>query len=1479
MRDAGCNVPPWFVIEPTCDVDEHALNEALARLTDCRSNSDCQPDSHCHPELVEGCATTFAVRSSAAVEDSATASYAGQFASLLFVTGDGVLDAIQRVRASAATDIVRAYAGGANGEIAMAVIVQRMVDGEASGVAFGIDPVDGSDVVVVTAAYGLAAGVVDGDCTTDSWRVVRDGTIATRTIAEKDRMHVRAPGSGTIAVAVEPARRARPALDDSGVRAVASLARRIAHAAGAPQDVEFTFAGGGLWALQARPVTAVARDAAPVAIWDDSNIAESYGGVVGALTYSFARQAYAGAYRAFFRLAGVPRTEIDANARTFEALVGRIDGHMMYDLVGWYRMLALLPGYRLNRRLMEEMMGVREALPAALADAIARDCRRGRVRDALMMARTALALAVSAARLPRAIARFHQHVDTTLAAGRDMRQGRGDTSGHDGMNLVELVREYRRLERALLDRWDVPIANDFFVMLSFGVLKRAAAAWCGDASLAPALIAAGGGMTSAEPARAVRELAELDAAGDRLGFDVAFGAYLARFGDRCESELKLESPTLHDDSRPLRAAIARLRNAPPDDTDAATARHRDAERRAHDALRGHLLRAFAFARLKAWARARVVARENLRFERTRVFGAVRRIVVAMGETLTKRGALDDARDVFHLTIDELLGYAEGTAACRDLRGLAAVRRAENVRYAAAPAPPNRFATRGLPVVAARRAARERRRRRRAHRNAVLRRRRARACPCRARRLRHAAARRDPRRRADRSELGGAVPGGGRDLGRAREPALARRDRIARDGDPLGGRDPRADGVAARRRPRGARRRDRRRAPHRGGVMTNALRYAQCWEDADVLVSALAVRPGGTYVAIASAGDNALAMLAAGPQRVIALDREPAQLAALALRVAAYRALSHAELLALMGSRAHADRPALYARCRALLDDGARAYWDARPDAIRAGIGSAGRFERYLALFRTAVLPLIHSRRTVRELLACGDDAERARFYDERWDSAGWRLAFRAFFARPMMSALGREPQFFAHADGPVSQQLLARVARALRDGDAGANPYVRWILTGTHGAALPLALRPESFDAIRANLDRLEIRASSLETFVGAYAGRYDRRLESVRRVRVRRRGGVRVAARAHRGDLLAARAARVLEHARAAPAARVARAVLGHARGRRGAAARARPRALLRRLRAGGSAMTAALAGVVLAVLVGGIGLLARRFAWEAEAARKVSHVAVGTACLALPWLFADAAPVLALAAGACAGLIALRSVPWLRARFGRALHGIARASYGEFAFVGGVVLAFALAHHDKPAYAAAILTLAFGDALAALVGRRFGKHPYAVGRARKSLEGSAAFFVVALLVCAVFPTRRERRRGRSLRARHDAGRSVRRRRFRQRGDPARGAARASPVRRNVRMTGAHAVTAAAARCDPRTAGRRRERGTLRAVVAIDAVAPRTPHGLHRRRRSPGRRRARRAARARGAPLARAPAARSPPDPSTATRGTATGW
>src|SRR5438132_14156313 len=98
---------------------------------------------------------------------------------------------------------------------------------------------------------------------------------------------------------------------------------------------------------------------------------------------------------------------------------------------------------------------------------------------------------------------------------------------------------------------------------------------------------------------------------------------------------------------------------------------------------------------------------------------------------------------------------------------------------------------------------------------------------------------------------------------------------------------------------------------------SAIRYAQCWEDADILLEGLDVQPGDVCLSIASAGDNSLALLTRDPDRVIALDLSPAQLACLALRVAAYRELSHPELLELVGSRESRRRERLYRRCRPL----------------------------------------------------------------------------------------------------------------------------------------------------------------------------------------------------------------------------------------------------------------------------------------------------------------------------------------------------------------------------------------------------------------------------------------------------------------------------------------------------------------------------------------------------------------------------------
>jgi S-adenosylmethionine-diacylglycerol 3-amino-3-carboxypropyl transferase len=147
-----------------------------------------------------------------------------------------------------------------------------------------------------------------------------------------------------------------------------------------------------------------------------------------------------------------------------------------------------------------------------------------------------------------------------------------------------------------------------------------------------------------------------------------------------------------------------------------------------------------------------------------------------------------------------------------------------------------------------------------------------------------------------------------------------------------------------------------------------IRYAQLWEDADVLVDALATPPGATLVSIASAGDNALAMLLLDPARVIAIDLSPAQIACLTIRIAAYRVLDHASFLELMGSHPSTRRGELLDAVAKNLGAADQAFWSTRRDGVtRRGLGGVGKFENYFRIFRSYLLPLAQSRSTINEV--------------------------------------------------------------------------------------------------------------------------------------------------------------------------------------------------------------------------------------------------------------------------------------------------------------------------------------------------------------------------------------------------------------------------------------------------------------------------------------------------------------------------------
>lgn len=726
-------IPPWFALTREAFERSRAAWEAEGKTS-------AGPDGIAAPPLAEEvkralsesmerladrvpAGSLFAVRSSAVGEDGASASFAGQLSSLLNVAANDVPEAVRAVWASAARENVAVYrkgTGGADVALSPAVLVQVMVPAESAGVGFSVDPVSGDPGrMVIGACRGLGEKLVSGEVDGDTYYCTAQGELAER----------RCEGE--------------PILGPDDLARICGLLRGLEGFFGAPQDVEWAMAGGKLHLLQSRPITTLgrlepagrdgraateggegtladraddpaARAAAQSAsgtrriLWDNSNIVESYSGVTSPLTFSFARYIYEHVYIEFCRFMGVSERRITDKHTLFRNMLGSINGHVYYNLLHWYEWLTLFPGFSLNRRFMEQMMGVGEELPQEFLDAL--NIRpagfRARMADALRLARSGFGLLRNNILLDRKIRAFNKRLEEALSLPADRL---------DAMPLDDLCAQYRDLEKKLLRSWDAPLINDFLCMMAFGLSRKILHKYGGEAGLAyhRDMLIGQGDIISAEPARRIREMAALAAPDPALTAVLAGGdkracrealaahpelerlvaAYLERFGDRCLQELKLESPTMTDEPGTLFSSIghlaARLKDGAEAGQGGGTALPPLAE-----VVGPGVFRQFLAGRLASWAKKLVSNRENLRFERTRLFGRVRRIFVRIGERLAALGRLDEPRDVFYLQVEEVLGLIEGAAVSADIRDLARRRKAEYRALAALPEPPSRLVTRG-----------------------------------------------------------------------------------------------------------------------------------------------------------------------------------------------------------------------------------------------------------------------------------------------------------------------------------------------------------------------------------------------------------------------------------------------------------------------------------------------------------------------------------------------------------------------------------------------------------------------------------------------------------------------------------------------------------------------------------------------------------------------------------------------------------------
>jgi phosphohistidine swiveling domain-containing protein len=274
--------------------------------------------------------TAYAVRSSATLEDLGEASFAGQHDTVLGCVGlPAILQAIRVCFASAWQDRAVEYRRHhrITNDPAMAVIVQRMVDAQAAGVAFTLDPVGGAlDEIHISAHPGLGEAVVNGEAEVDRF-VLAKADLALRAMATP---------------------RADPCLTPTQAAAIAQIAREVEAQAGFPQDIEWALDAAGVQVLQARPVTALP------ARWTRDESAERFPNPVTPLAWDFAEAGFHDALAASFVRMGLPKLQ----AKWFAAFDGYIYGNQ--TAVDLYLGQALVPA------------GSLDALRAALPELVRR---------------------------------------------------------------------------------------------------------------------------------------------------------------------------------------------------------------------------------------------------------------------------------------------------------------------------------------------------------------------------------------------------------------------------------------------------------------------------------------------------------------------------------------------------------------------------------------------------------------------------------------------------------------------------------------------------------------------------------------------------------------------------------------------------------------------------------------------------------------------------------------------------------------------------------------------------------------------------------------------------------------------------------------------------------------------------------------------------------------------------------------------------
>lgn len=676
LEAIGCNIPKWGVIPADVILDQFPSNfnldaEAMNSIS-LKVPLDLLGEISSFFSIDEA-NKRFAVRSSVIDEDGENHSFAGLFETELNVPVSRLEEAIIKVWKSTLSKRVLEYRKEKQLELSasIGVIVQEMINPDISGVAFGIDPISRKKGKrVISSVYGLGEGIVSGALNADTFFV--EDSIIEKQIVSKTFKFSQKTDAGIEIIEVEDRLKDRASLSDEKILELSKLLGTLEKELGGPQDIEFSYCGDELFLLQTRPVTFKEKEQGEYTLWDNSNIIESYPGVTTPLTFSFIIKMYEMVYRQLAGLMGVKEKEIENRKEVFTNTLGLIRGRVYYNLLSWYKMIAMVPGYSLNARFMETMMGVKERFD--LKEDYRMSKRIARLRIIGMVFR----MIWLQMRLPGERRRFKKHLDSTM-----------DEYGKLNfweMEIKDIVQHYIRFEESLLLKWKAPMINDFFAMIWFGVLKSKSQKIFPDGvNIHNDLLCGSQDILSIEPvhmclslskvisqnkeckelfvSRSENEILDELNQGKHPEVKNLVDEYIHKFGNRCVGELKLETVSYAQEPaqfvKIIKSYVEQNITVTDNGNNIEKELRENAEEKVKAKFKGKPLKKWWFNYILRKTRDLVSNRENLRYERTRGFGMVRKMFVVIGEKLAQEGHIENGRDVFYLELNQIKGFKDG----------------------------------------------------------------------------------------------------------------------------------------------------------------------------------------------------------------------------------------------------------------------------------------------------------------------------------------------------------------------------------------------------------------------------------------------------------------------------------------------------------------------------------------------------------------------------------------------------------------------------------------------------------------------------------------------------------------------------------------------------------------------------------------------------------------------------------------------------